>query len=143
MTGANARDAIASLQSSLHTQVHYLTHVGARSAKALLEHYAFPEVESIFTSPEAQCRMCRPSLLETFSGKLRELSDSDILFASDDPAELAMAKRMELTTIALEYGRTPASILTRAQPDLTIQSPQNLPAAIMMMRARPGAAGAH
>ncbi|WP_348675660.1 hypothetical protein [uncultured Abyssibacter sp.] len=139
-----ARIAVASLQATEQNHLHYLTHIGPAGAQALLEHYSFRHaVDSIFTAPAPQCRMCRPSLLETLSGKLRDQSDDGIAFASDDPAELAMARRMGIHTIGLLYGRTPAAIVRRAAPDLCIEAASALPTAIATLSAAPGVAGAH
>lgn len=139
-----ARVAVASLQATTDRHLHYLTHIGPESAKALLEHYAFRQaVDSIFTAPAPQCRMCRPSLLENLSGKLREQSGEAIAFASDDPAELALARRMGIHTIGLLYGRSPAPVIRRAQPDLMIESAARLPTALATLAAEPGQAGAH
>ncbi len=139
-----ARIAVASLQATDNNHLHYLTHIGPDGAQALLEHYSFRQaVDSIFTAPAPQCRMCRPSLLETLSDRLRSQSEEGIAFASDDPAELAMAQRMGIHTIGLLYGRTPSDILRRAAPDLMIDAASALPTAMATLSAQPGQSGAH
>lgn len=139
-----ARVAVSNLQATNDRHLHYLTHIGPEGAKALLEHYAFGQaVDSIFTAPAPQCRMCRPSLLERLSTKLREQTSAAIAFASDDPAELALARQMGIHTIGLVYARSPAPVIRRAQPDLLIETAAELPTALATLTAEPGFAGAH
>lgn len=139
-----SRQAMTAIKADDDVQVHYLTHIGPRMAKSLIDHYGFADVvDSIFTASGPQCRMARPGLLQTLCEQLRTRTDAPLAFASDDPAELDLARRLGLHTIGLLYGRVARPLIERAAPDALATSPRCLPRVMQAATAEPSLAGAH
>ncbi len=130
---------IQTLAEDAHIELHYLTHIGTRSAQKLLEQYGLTGLPmNVVTLEHATCPGIRLPMMK-FMVEQGGKAVRNWALLSDHPWELMAAHQIGIRSVGLAYGRCDLANLCALEPHAIAAEPAEITNLLKCMLPLPAA----